>query len=53
MRSFAVWRGNLHWHQLALQLRRGQVVRMNDIYSVDPERWSPLRETPLPAIRRA
>jgi hypothetical protein len=48
-RSFDTWRRDLHWEVLSLKLRRGQVQRFNDIYSTDPERWSPLRDAPLPA----
>jgi len=53
VRSFVVWRGDLHWHRLAVRMRSGQVQRYNDIYSTDPERWSPLREAPLPMRQRA
>lgn len=52
-RSFDCWRRDLHWTRLALDLRRGKVRRTNDLYSHDPERWSPLRREPLPAPRRA
>jgi hypothetical protein len=52
-RAFAVWRRDLHWQHLALQMRRGRIQRTNDIYAAEPERWSPLRESPLPAARRA
>jgi len=52
-RCFDVWRRDLHWQKLALQMRRGHVQRYNDIYSTDPERWSPLRDAPLPVRRQA
>lgn len=52
-REFQVWRGDLHWNRLALRMRRGEVQRWNDVYSADPERWSALREKPIPARRSA
>ncbi len=52
-RTFDLWRRDLHWSRLAMQIRTGQVQRWNDIYSADPERWSPLRDAPLPARRSA
>lgn len=53
VRAFQLWRGDLHWNRLAMRLRRGEVQRWNDLYSADPERWSPLREEPLPLRRSA
>ena len=42
------------WKLLILfHLFGGQVQRWNDIYSADPERWSPLRDAPLPSRRSA
>lgn len=52
-RTLDLWRRDLHWRQLAMRLRRGEVQRWNDMYSADPERWSPLRDAPLPARRSA
>jgi hypothetical protein len=46
-RSFDCWRRDLHWTRLAFDLRRGRIRRTNDLYSHDPERWSPLRREPL------
>jgi hypothetical protein len=31
-----------------MRMRRGDVKRYNDIFSADPDRWSPLRADPLP-----
>lgn len=53
VRTFQMWRCDLHWNRLAMRLRRGEVQRWNDLYSADPERWSPLRDEPLPARRSA
>lgn len=47
-RSFDVWRRELHWLRLTMRMRRGDVKRYNDIFSADPDRWSPLRADPLP-----
>jgi hypothetical protein len=48
LRKFDVWRRDLHWKQLEWQLRRGTVKRTSAPYDADPDRWSPLREEPLP-----
>jgi L-ascorbate metabolism protein UlaG (beta-lactamase superfamily) len=47
-RKFDVWRRDLHWKQLAWDVHRGKVNPTNNPYAADPERWSPLREEPLP-----
>jgi L-ascorbate metabolism protein UlaG (beta-lactamase superfamily) len=52
LRSLGVWRDELHWQRLALRLRRGEVQRVNDIYSSDPARWLPEPER-HPEPRRA
>jgi hypothetical protein len=41
LRSFQIWREEMHWQHLALRLKRGEVRRVNDIFSSDPARWSP------------
>jgi L-ascorbate metabolism protein UlaG (beta-lactamase superfamily) len=46
LRSFDVWRRDQHWWKLALQLRTGKVKRSNDLYSSDPDLWSPMRGEP-------
>jgi L-ascorbate metabolism protein UlaG (beta-lactamase superfamily) len=53
LRTFDLWRRDLHWQRLAMRLRTGDVQRWNDIYSADPERWSPIRTEPLPMRRSA
>jgi hypothetical protein len=52
-RCFDTWRRDLHWERLAFALKHGHVQRWNDVYAADPERWSPLREQPLPRRRSA
>jgi len=52
-RCFDSWWRDLHWERLAFALKHGQVQRWNDVYAMDPERWSPLREHPLPRRRSA
>jgi L-ascorbate metabolism protein UlaG (beta-lactamase superfamily) len=46
LRSFDVWRRDRHWWWLALQLRTGRMRRANDLYSADPDLWSPMRREP-------
>jgi hypothetical protein len=53
LRCFDVWRRDLHWERLAFALKHGHVQRWNDVYAVDPKRWSPLRAEPLPRRRSA
>jgi hypothetical protein len=53
LRTFDLWRRDLHLKRLAMRVRSGDVQRWNDIYSADPERWSPIRAEPLPVRRSA
>jgi hypothetical protein len=46
-RSFDTRRRDLHWEHLAVRLRKGEIQRTNDIFSADPETWSPLRSEPI------
>lgn len=53
VRALRMWRSDLHWRRLSLRLRQGDAQRWNDLYSADPDLWSPLREAPLPLRRSA
>lgn len=51
LRRCDLWWRDRHWRHLEARLRRGEVQQSNDLYSSDPERWSPLRARPAREVR--